>query len=310
MNQIAISPVVHIGMHKTATTYLQTSVFSNKAVFQRPWGGGSALAVEHFVLQHPERFSAQEARKAVTDALIPDSPLIPVISHEELSGNPMNGQYDMDRVATRIHATLPEARILIGIREQNSAILSNYSQYIRQGGTKPLMDLLTTARPGPGYRPTMRLDHFEYDLIIQHYARLFGSERVLVLPIEQLRQHPALYCERLKTFLSTTQDFQLPETVVNARRTAFSRGLERQLNKVVASPKIRAEAYSDNPFAFRLKNRVLRGVDTALGRFATSSSGQLKDQISSFVGDTFAASNARTANLIGQDLAALGYKTG
>jgi hypothetical protein len=157
----------------------------------------------------------------------------------------------------------------------------------------------------------MRLDHFEYDLTIGHYQRLFSPQNVLVLPIELLRRTPDVYADRLRSFIGTDQYFPMPEKVLNARRSKASMQVERRLNKIIPVPEIRAPRYADNPLSFRLKNRVLRLADGFLARnprWGANADTALKTRIEDFVGDYFRTSNQRTAEQTGLDLGALGYK--
>ena len=56
-------PLVHIGYHKTATSFLQSNIFSNQTYFSQPWGKQPAKAVEWFILNHHERFSPEAPRQ-------------------------------------------------------------------------------------------------------------------------------------------------------------------------------------------------------------------------------------------------------
>lgn len=304
-------PLIHIGYHKTATTYLQNTVFASKDLFSAPWGTQSGPAVEHFVLAHPERFDPAQIRADFYAGYDSGGPGVPVISHEQLSGDPMYGAYYLDRVAGRIRDCFPEARILIGVREQKSAILSLYYQYIRQGGTRHLQDMLVASRDGPGFRPVIRLDHFEYDLTIATYQRLFSPENVCALPMELLYRAPDDYARILGRFAGLSEPMPLPRQVVNAARTATSMRVERLLNGWINVPDLRAETYSDNPLSFRLKNRALRYLDQGLLAVAGKPHRKyLSDTVSAVVGPAFAQSNQRLSALTGYDLAALGYDCG
>ncbi|RLJ36220.1 sulfotransferase family protein [Litoreibacter meonggei] len=303
------APVFHIGFHKTATTYLQKSVFSNADVFTLPWGNQPAEAIEHFVLCHPERYSSDAVRAALYGAApVADGKPV-VVSHEALSGNPIHGLYYMERVAGRIHAGFPDARIIIGIREQRSMLNSIYFQYIKQGGSRKLRDMICVNRDRPGYRPTLRMDHFEYDLTIAHYAQLFGADNVLVLPLELLRHSPDTYIARISGFLGLDWHAPAPAKVVNARRSEAAMRLERLVNRVLPIPAEKASQYNDNPAWFRARQKLLRLSDQGFQKAAgigLAPSG-LRDEIAELVGQSFAASNARTAALTGLDLAALAY---
>lgn len=48
-----VAPLIHIGYHKTATTFLQEELFTDTERFVTPWGPQAGQAIEHFVLEHP-----------------------------------------------------------------------------------------------------------------------------------------------------------------------------------------------------------------------------------------------------------------
>ncbi|MGB5311120.1 MAG: hypothetical protein WBN38_03550, partial [Polyangiales bacterium] len=56
-------PLLHLGYHKTATTWLQNAVFSDEDLgFISPWGAQAGIAVDEFVLANPFRFNPTQAR--------------------------------------------------------------------------------------------------------------------------------------------------------------------------------------------------------------------------------------------------------
>ncbi|WP_103174358.1 hypothetical protein [Paracoccus sp. SY] len=153
------APLVHIGYHKTATTFLQQELFADDRTFQAPWKPQSAEAIEHFVLTHPRRFDPGAIRDSFL-ATCRDDGRVPVISHEALAGNPVYRRYNSDRIAARIAACFPDACILIGVREQASLLHSLYLQYISQGGTEDIHAMLRQNADHIGFRPLLRMDFF------------------------------------------------------------------------------------------------------------------------------------------------------
>ena len=168
--------LVHIGFHKTGTTWLQQGLFSSKA-FNRRFT--STQIRDALVGPTSYQFDPETAR-----ALLPcDSASgCCVISDERLSGSPHAGGYDSSMVAERIAATFPDAKVLIVFREQRAMIHSVYQQYVRDGGAAPLAKYL---RPRGTYEiPQFRFEHFEFHHVISHYRRLLGDDQVLALPYE------------------------------------------------------------------------------------------------------------------------------
>ncbi|RLJ36221.1 sulfotransferase family protein [Litoreibacter meonggei] len=301
--------LINIGYPKTATSFLQKLVFTNTRIFTQPWGSMPTQAIEQFALAHPRRFDAATTRAIFTDQLDKDDTRVPVISHESLSGNPFYAQYHMDIVARRMHAAFPEARILIGIREQRSMLRSIYFQYVREGGGQSLTEVLQTNLGRTGYRPPLRMEHFEYDLTIRHYARLFGAENILVLPVEQLKYDTSAYIASLASFLGADWKEPVPEDVVYGSRPETAMRLERVVNRILPKPAVRPKTYSRNPLWFRIRQNLLRKVEKPLARLEARAprASAIDTEIEAFIGESFAASNARTAAMTGLDLTALGY---
>ena len=100
--------------------------------------------------------------------------------------------YVAREVARRLHAALPDARIVIFVRAQPSAAVSWYLQYLREGGTASVRRyLFADAYAHAGHDRPFKLPRFDFSQIdyaglIRRYDALFGAENVLVIPYEQL----------------------------------------------------------------------------------------------------------------------------
>ena len=299
-------PLIHVGYQKTASTYLQDNVFSNDEVFYAPWGTQSALAIEHFVLAHPSRYEVEQVR----DALSVSDGRTPVVSHEDLLGYPVFGRYYPETALQRIAAAFPDARILVCIREQNSMILSNYFQYIRQGGTLDLAEMLTAYKDRPGFRPIMRLDHFEYDLTYAITKKYFDPKQVLFCPIELLKDGDR-FLQSIADFLDIKRPEVSAQKVANKRSSDIGLSVERSLNRLLPNPAIRPANYGDYPLRVRARKRIVRLVDKYAGNinFGRSEGERLKALVDDYVGDYYAGSNDRLATITGLNLSAMGYNT-
>jgi hypothetical protein len=196
--------IVHIGYHKTGSTWFQKRLYpaarGHRALPRR-------LVQEALLMPPAFAFDAAVARQAL-GADVADRPLI--LCEEELSGNPhsagMRGAQTKD-VAERIAATLPEADIVIFIRNQVDLAAALYRHYVREGGTyRPRRYLMparyrTDVARHPFKFPVFDLCHLDYLGALEHYARLFGRGRVHVFPFETFRANPrgfvADFCDQL-----------------------------------------------------------------------------------------------------------------
>lgn len=189
-------PLLHIGYHKTATSWFQKNLYSrvrNASYLPRP------LVRDAFLNTTAWRFDAAQARLDL------HSELRPIVCEEDLCGYPENGgllealSWD---VARRLRETFPDADIVIFIRSQLDMIRSTYLQYVRSGGTRSLRRYLQPYPPGSTHRrrwyknPLLTLDHFAYQHLIRRYRELFGKDRVHIFCYEQFTADPAVFVER------------------------------------------------------------------------------------------------------------------
>lgn len=306
---IDITPIVHIGFQKTATTYLQKNVFSNKDYFQQPWGAQPPKAIEYFVLEHPDIFNADYVRKVFIQDMDIDTSARPVISHEDLSGYPIYAKYYLDRVTWRLHQTFPSLRLIVGIREQAAMLKSQYFQYVRQGGTESIGKLLKNSAMREGYRPTIRLEHFEYDRTIRYLMRFFKIENILVLPLELLQKSPDIYIDKLMGFCGIGGNPTFNRGALLKKRPDILMNLERQLNRIFPSPTVFPEHYKDTPLSYRGKKRVLRSIEPIVrGRsFLERPDNHITNVIDQVTDGYYGCSNRRLTEMTGLDLASLGY---
>jgi hypothetical protein len=183
----------HIGYHKTGTSFLQKQVFEMNNSFNRinQYKINRAL-----IYPGPFHFDIELA-KSFIDNGIRDN-VINVFSNERLSGAPHEGGRDAKGIADRIKLVAPNAKILVVVREQISAISSSYNQYIRAVGSLSLSEYLNSSTKRDLVK--FRKEHFEYHHLISHYIGLFGRENVLCIPFEVLVTDPNLFIDVVLDF--------------------------------------------------------------------------------------------------------------
>lgn len=301
--------LLHIGYHKTGTSWLQRRFFSERELGFRRISTRSLRIYD----PHPLHFDADAYRvhygRLLAEAAADGA--LPVLSEERLSGNPHSGGYDSTELARRLRAIFPQARVLIVAREQRSIILSSWFQYVKVGGACSLRDFMRGARDPrvPGFR----FEHFEYDRLLAYYRELFGPERVRLELYERMRREPRSFATAIRTFagLEPTEAVErLPfDEVVNRAARPFAVTVRRVLNPFMRSDSV--NGYS--PFA----NPVFRLLGDGLARLANATSpealdtrlrGRWQAQIAEAVGARYVESNERLAKLTGYDLRSFGYR--
>ena len=173
--------LIHIGYHKTATTWLQSRVFKPRHGFHEVLD--HAAVFDAIIAPHPLDFDPAPVRDrlAAARAAAPGDG-VDVVSLEALSGLPYDGGRESALYAERLHRIAPEARILVTIREQVAVMASLYMQYLSRAGTQSPARFFDE-RPYPGYTKFSHR-HFYYDRLVARYQALFGPDNVFVLPLE------------------------------------------------------------------------------------------------------------------------------
>ena len=194
---MATQPLLHIGYHKTATTWMQRLLFVPEHGYRQI--AGHSEVFEHIVAPHGLAFDPAAMRDHIArakEAL--GAAEVPVISSEILSGHPFFGGIDSDVYARRLAEIAPDARILISIRSQLKILPSVYMQYILRGGTMTPAQFFS-GECELGYF-AFRAEHFEYDRLIGLYRSLFGAGQVHVLTQESLTADMGAAAAKLARF--------------------------------------------------------------------------------------------------------------
>lgn len=194
------APIIHIGYHKTATSWFQKCFYPcvrNGIYLDRPRVRDAFLNTTAF------SFDPGKARSVL------GSGGRALICEEDLCGYPDNGgllECLSKDVAYRLHRVYPEARIVIFIRHQLDMIRASYLQYVRGGGTASLRGYLFPYGRHSSFanrwykKPMCRLEHFAYHALIRHYQGIFGAERVHVFCYEDFaadnRRFARVFAER------------------------------------------------------------------------------------------------------------------
>lgn len=192
-------PLLHIGYHKTATTWMQRRLFTREHGFEPLLTHKEVF--DHVVAPHGLAFDASAPQALLAERAPAEG--TPVVSSEILSGHPFYGGLGSDVYARRLHQIAPDARILVSIRNQLQLLPSIYMQYLLRGGTQP-PDQFFEGTSEPGYFGFSAL-HFEYDRLVALYQSLFGPENVLVVTQEHLQSDIDGFARKIADFAGNTR---------------------------------------------------------------------------------------------------------
>ena len=238
--------LLHVGYHKTATTWLQNQVFKPRHGFRQILTHKEifdGVIAPHGLDFDPAPLAAEIATRRAAD---PAGTQVDVISLEALSGLPYEGGRESDVYARRLQALVPDARILITIREQYAILTSIYMQYLLRGGTESIKAFFDEM-PFDGYAK-FTAQNFRYHRLVGLYQELFGAQNVLALPQEEIAADQGRALHRLAGFAGNSA---LVETIDRDGWTAApERGLSYPQFAVPALRRVnyfRRDALNPNP---------------------------------------------------------------
>jgi hypothetical protein len=301
-------PIVHIGFHKTATTWFQEIFYP-------------AVKNGHFVPRDVARSAIIEPRAfdfdpetARTKLEIQEERIL--VCEENLSGYIHNGALGgllSKTVADRLQLALPKAHIVIFIRSQLSIIAASYAQYVKGGGTSSPRDYIYGQSRRVGalkywYKaPYFALEHLKYHAIIAYYISLFGKSSVHIFIYED-------FLENKNTFIRNFCDCLNLEVEVDAlnyeaRNSSLDRRdiiIIRMLNYFTN------RSVLDKRYVISLNNwydrrwKILNSIKKIL-RKSDKNPMKLESKLSNEIISYFSSDNRKVSQELGIDLERYGY---
>jgi hypothetical protein len=305
------APLVHIGYHKTATNWFQRVFYpsvKNYRYVKRKTVRKAFLFPDAFC------FDPEEARRG----LFGISKQPPILCEEELSGNIHTGGHGgcfSKDVAERLLKTLPNARIVIFIRNQVDMIASVYLQYIKEGGThRPKRYLfprqhLSPSGFSPYHTPLFSFDHFRYRPLIEHYQDLFGPSRVHVFAYETFKADNRGFVKQLAERFDLEVDFSLVDySLSNKSYTARTLALARMINRFTYRDVPDKNRFFHVPLLYKNSRKILKHFNQVpfMGRPPTPER-LLGTRLVDYIRCYYYADNLKMGRSLGLPLEDLGY---
>ena len=186
---------IHIGYHKTGSTFLQKRIFPRLPVnlITAPdikyISDSEEFDKNLFISKLKKREKGTECAKTV-------------ISQEGFSGSSDgNPARDPFRIADRLKETIPNAKIIIVTRDPEDYMHSLYAFRVAVRG----LETRTYERYIQAKKEQLRRK-LNYPVLINHYRELFGKDAVLVLEYEELKEGPHKFIEKLTDFIGEKID--------------------------------------------------------------------------------------------------------
>lgn len=303
--------LIHIGYHKTASTWLQRDLFRNDRIgFYSPWRR-EKIATD-LILPDGLTFNKGQIRSTYEGGLDKASALdkVPVISHERLAGYPASGGYDCKKIADHLYEVFPEAKILIVIRRQQDILKSWYKEYIYDGGALGYRRFFKSIGPKHIIRvPHFRYIYYRYHRLIAYYQMLFSKENVLVLPYELLKDNPLRFSEKICNFTKVEFKENKHDQKQNVGKQLIELDLLRFLNRMFYFNQL-------NPYAFvsmpTLRNQLYKFLGMVVSKTPQHICEYREKKIEKFIevaiAGRYTQSNKETSRITGINLETFGYK--
>jgi hypothetical protein len=302
--------IVHIGYHKTATTWFQECFYP----FVRNMRFISRADARRALLE-PSAFEFDPALAREALGVRSDESFI--ICEENLSGYIHNaglhGLLSKD-TACRIQAAIPDAEIVVFLRSQPEIIAGAYQQYVRGGGThRPYRYLFPEDVGGASkyqYKvPRFSFEHFAYDRLLGHYRELFGRERLHVFLYEEFRADPRAFVESFRARFGFDVDMgAISFASVNPSYSRPVLEVARLLNRFTERSVADKHYFLNVRGWYRRRRRILRRLmkmKSFSGR--TSPETLLGSRTVAWIRQYYWESNARLARDFDLPLAKYGY---
>jgi hypothetical protein len=202
--------ILHLGIHKTATKFLQRSVFNNLSCVEYI---DKIMINDDLMMKllHKDLLSFQNEADIIRDeflSLSKSNKLILLFSNELFSGNIFFSSNNRYILLLKLKTLFPDAKIIISIRGQRELIDSIYREYVVQGGCMKLESFISQNKPRGelSYHPSLDLDALKYGIYLDAITKLFGIDNCCILVYEMLLKDPEKYLNQIFTFIGESQN--------------------------------------------------------------------------------------------------------
>jgi hypothetical protein len=315
--------VLHVGLHKTATTFLQERVFPALpgVAFVHPlhYPQSSDGPIERFMLEVFFRNAAcidlDRHREAIHAWLAQVEQDTVLISSEAIVGWPIENHSNLANNAELLQAMFPNARVILVVRRQDKWVESAYAQLLKAGFSTSFeryvnWNVRTSAfepyNVGLYKGPNIDARDLDWAAFDRHYRGRFGEDAVLTLPFELFAEDAPMFLRDLYAFLDVEAGPQ-PNTRerVNERWSGITAGLAQLVNKVpmpikrAIRDRVGSEWHPASVFA--------RTIDPLLPKQLQRKRGLVPEAIARALMELHREDNRALADRIGRDLGRWGY---
>lgn len=297
--------ILHVGLHKTGSTFLQQQVFPKlRGVLYNGsgyWCDDFAKSLDRQLrFWNPLYVDGDAWRKEIERIQAERNAGILLLSQESLVGRLLDGYRDHEYLTAKLKVICPDAKIFLVFRRQDTWVESAYRQTLHLGFSVPadrFLNATTKAPFGHMSRPnyvqlSLNTNQLDWSLVVENYQKTFGRDRVLALPYE-------LMSEDIQGFLKRFYEFSGIDPYYPAKAS--------RANRSYSLPSARL-AYFVNKFVPRRQRRLVREfLQEKVDRLYYRPGNLLSDDVRAAIWTYYADANRRLEQVSGCALAQYGY---
>lgn len=254
---------IHLGLHKTGTTYFQKSFYPSHPQFNYKHLRAKEVLADfnQFILRENElTFNLDKAtslfyqnlsKKEANEGIL-------TLCEEQYSGFPLQDSYNRKIIFDRLNAFFPKANYILVLRNQRSFVKSMYAEYLKKGGTASLNNFLMRKDSQLNFARGSYLRYFTYYSYIKSQV---SEDRIKVLYYEDLKYQPSLFYKNLLDFFKL--DFKIDQETINDKKNISFK--EKKFEAVRFYNRIGKTPYGkDNLISSRFKKYILATYQTLM----------------------------------------------
>lgn len=227
---------LHLGIHKTASTFLQKDIFSQFKGIMTYVPRDELVEFKKYILYTCDfEFKPSEALKIFTHTVRSRASSV-IISDEEFYANPYISIMDRKRNFDRIKLVFgSELYCIIFLREQRALIKSLYNQYVKTGGSAKFRDFIYYQK----HPVNFSLSYLKYDCYIEYISNSIGHEKFQIILFEEFEKNKIDVLKEIMSFIGYNHTFSDKPQKIRINKSVPEKNLStfRFWNKIIKSPK-------------------------------------------------------------------------
>jgi hypothetical protein len=209
--------VLHVGLHKTGTTFLQQNVFpliDPLAVAFNPTGITEAI---RSVYRSNYRSDVVEKESRTIGKIVQESNRPVLVSYEVMSGSPWVNYADLDKMVDVLQKSFGSATIVVLLRNQIDWLISLYREGLKDGVSASPAKFFDPGKCSSKSHWHEGVESCEFDFakIVDTYESRFGPEHTKVLFYETLHSDPHRFLDRFESASGIAMPHHFKDTRVN-----------------------------------------------------------------------------------------------